>query len=150
MQFDAADASLHCLTHDRELFATTKCGGVKVYIYRNKDKRMCRDFDGNTMWRRGVMHVDISDRLFSAKETARFRRVLNHEFVHVVEYCNSHEFLSPTTTDENCTLLAQAMEEGLGDLYDNLKAVSDIAYKVLRKASLAVKPPARKVVSRAE
>jgi hypothetical protein len=121
MEFDKAELTLHCLTHDRELWAVSKCGGVKVFIYKNVDKRMCKYYNGNSMWRRGVMHVDIAAWLFEPKNKKCFDRVLRHEFVHVVEYCNSPEFLSPKITADNCTLLAQAMDDGLGDLYENLK-----------------------------
>lgn len=107
----------------RDLVGETKCGGVKVRIYKNGDPLMTRDYDGNTQWYRGAMEVDLSARLFEKGQEKRFARVLLHEFVHVVEYANSHEFLSPQTTAENCTELAQAMEEGLGDLYDNLRGL---------------------------
>lgn len=113
-------APLHCLDQDpRELVATTRCGRVRVEVYKNADKEMTQHFDGNTMWRRGVMQVDISARLFEKGNQKRLASVLLHEFVHVVEYCNSHEFLSPATNEHNCTELAQAMEEGLGDLFGN-------------------------------
>ena len=110
----------------RELVATSKCGALPVKIYKNGDPAMTKDYDGNTQWRRGVMEVDLADRLFDEKNKARLTRVLLHEFVHVVEYSNSHEYLSPQTTTENCTELAQAMEDGLGDLYDNLRGLDVI------------------------
>lgn len=92
---------------------------MRVEVYKNADKEMTQHFDGNTMWRRGVMQVDISARLFEKGNQKRLASVLLHEFVHVVEYCNSHEFLSPVTNEQNCTELAQAMEDGLGDLFSN-------------------------------
>lgn len=117
--------TLHCLKHEnRVLLGTARCGGVPVKIFKNADSRLCRDYDGNTMWRRGVMHVDLSVRLFEKKHEVRLAAVLLHEFTHVIEYCNSHEFLSPTTNSENCTELAQAMEEGLGDIYRTLKGLN--------------------------
>lgn len=117
--------TLHCLKHEnRVLVGTTRCGAVPVRIYKNADKRLCRDFDGNTMWRRGVMHVDISACLFDGKHGQRLAAVLLHEFMHVIEYCNSHEFLSPATNADNCTEMAQAIEDGLGCIYKYLKGVN--------------------------
>lgn len=115
---------LLCLHHSpRDLIGTSRCGGVPVKIYKNGDPALTKLYDGNTMWRRGLMHVDVAARLFEPDNGARLLAVLTHEFIHVVEYCNSHEFLSPATTSENCTELAQAMEEGLGDLWNNLKGI---------------------------
>lgn len=124
----------------REQVGETKCGALKVRIFKNGDPRMTRDFDGNTQWKRGVMEIDLSAELFKPGRESRLARVLLHEFVHVVEYSNSHEFLSPQTTTENCTELAQAMEDGLGDLYDNLRGLD------IRSPSrpLVAKPKRRK------
>lgn len=117
--------TLHCLTHEnRVLHGTTRCGGVPVKIFKNADSRLCKDFDGNTMWRRGVMHVDLAARLFDKKHGERLAAVLLHEFTHVIEYCNSQEFLSAATNSDNCTELAQAMEEGLGEIYKHLKGIN--------------------------
>lgn len=110
--------AFHCLDHDAELWATTRLGDVKIPIYRNTDARFAQ-LDGNCMWRRGQMRIDISDRLFDAKKLRRLKAVLIHELTHAVEYMNSPEFMT-VHTEDGCTQLAQAME-GLEVLFHNLK-----------------------------
>ena len=105
---------------DREQIATTRCGGVKVYIYRNDDPKETRGVDGTTHWKRGRMEIELAPRLFEKGKAERLAKVLLHEFVHVVEYVNDPAYLSPTPVDD-CTELAQAMEDGLGDLYKHLR-----------------------------
>ena len=99
-------------------WAVTRYHGHKIEIYKLKR----RDMDGAqgaTDWHRGRCEIWISEDTF--KKGKRFlERILTHEFIHVIEYMNDPGYLSPMPI-ENCTLLAQAMEDGLDALWNNFK-----------------------------
>lgn len=124
---------------DRTLLATTRCGGVKVYIYSVSDRVEMKGIDGCTHWKRGRMEVYLAPRLLLKGKEDRLAKVILHEFVHVIEYVNDPAYLSSATVDD-CTELAQAMEEGLGDLYKHLRGPG----ATLLSRPLAVKPKRRR------
>jgi hypothetical protein len=113
---------------DTLLWATTKYGPIKIPIYMGTKA----DLDGArglTWWHHGKMEIWLYRGLL--EKPKELDRTLLHEFVHVVEYLNDVAYLNPNTVDE-CTLLAQTMEEGLSQLLSNLKQVGVTRKKAAR------------------
>lgn len=99
------------------LWGTTRYRKHKVLIYLHSDEEW--ENDGETDLRHGVVHMVLRSGVISVPK--ELRRLLVHEFTHVVEYLNDPKYLSPELDAEDCTTLAQTMEAGLTDLLTNLK-----------------------------
>jgi hypothetical protein len=110
---------------DRTLWAKTKYGPITIPIYLVPRKLL--ECQGCTYWHHGRMSIDMAAEL----SPNLFDRTLLHEFVHVIEHLNDDGWLSSVTENE-CTALAQTMEEGMYQLTRNLKQVG-VKKKVRKK-----------------
>lgn len=102
------------------LWATTRYHGHLIPIYRWKRA----DLDGAsgaTNWFHGKCEIALCEDLWK-KGDSEVKRILLHEFVHVIEYMNDPGYLSPEEFD-SCTMLAQQMEDGLTQLWGKFKLV---------------------------
>ena len=100
------------------LWATTRYHGNKINIY----KLPRRDLDGAigiTSWFRGKCEIQLCQDLWKKGQGA-VHKVLLHEFVHVLEYMNDPCAFS-TEVVNDCTMLAQTMDDGIPELFNNLK-----------------------------
>ncbi len=99
------------------LWGSTRCGDVKLQIFVNHDPDF-NDCDGCTDMYRGNTTLHLHPRVL--RNQKHLRRILIHEFTHIIEYLNDPEYLDPTRVNE-CSALAQTMEVGMTDLITNLR-----------------------------
>lgn len=123
--------------------ATTRYGSLKIPIYAVPRREI--EATGCTHWRHGKCDIALAADILNKPD--RVRSVLLHEFIHVVEYLNDPAYLSPVTIDE-CTLLAQTMEVGLGQLLNNLRPDPEFARQLSATAQPRAKRPRRKAPRR--